>query len=88
MFGRFIIKQWYTIFLFIVLLLFTPPTEYMAMYKNVVVILFAISVLHLRYQITKIQVDSNGNSSNANPSALEHNQEPSEPGDHVVPRNN
>ena len=80
MFGRFIIKQWYTIFLFVVLWLFTPPTEYMAMYKNVVVLIFAISFLHLRYQMARIQLNSEENSSVTVSAALEQNQDPYEPG--------
>ena len=55
MFWRFLLKQWFTLFLFFVLWVYYPPLHYMHMYKNILVLIFMISVLHLRYQLERIK---------------------------------
>jgi len=48
---QFILRQTFFVLLCILLIFYSPPIEFQKTYKDLIVLVFAASVVHLRYRI-------------------------------------
>ncbi len=58
--ADFLKQQSSFLFLSALLLLYNPPLEYMGLYKTLIVVIFVVSVLYLRYSLHIRSKDSEG----------------------------